>query len=114
MTRRFHIQLEAIKAATVDASNNTFQDTDLHSATNDTVNTNILQQQQCYTYQSFSEFQSFYGKKAASTNRQLFGHQLRQIQGCSTGAALALMSKYGTTANFMDSLKLMGPTKAEV
>ena len=66
------------------------------------------------TYQSFAEFQSIYGKKAAATNRQLFGHQLRQIQGCSTSAALMLMNKYGTTARFMDELKLMGPEKAQV
>jgi len=65
-------------------------------------------------YQTFAEFQSLYGKKAAATNRQLFGHQLRQIQGCSTSVALTLMNKYGTTARFMDELKLLGWTKAQV
>lgn len=65
-------------------------------------------------YQTFGEFQSLYGKKAAATNRQLFGHQLRQIQGCSTSVALTLMNKYGTTARFMDELKILGWTKAQV
>ena len=67
-----------------------------------------------HQYQTFGEFQSMYSKKAAATNRQLFGHQLRQIQGCSTSVALTLMNKYGTTARFMDELKTLGWTKAQV
>jgi hypothetical protein len=66
-------------------------------------------------YQPFKEFQSMYRKKAAlGTMRQLFGHQLRQVQGCSTSVAATLMNKYGTTARFMQELDYMGMAKAEV
>ena len=30
-------------------------------------------------YQPFHQFQQLYGKKGAATNKQLFGHQLRQV-----------------------------------
>ena len=66
------------------------------------------------TYQSFAEFQSLYGKKVAGTNKQLFGHQLRQVQGCSTAVAQALMQRYHTTARFIDEMQLLGTTNAEV
>jgi hypothetical protein len=66
------------------------------------------------TYQPFKEFQSMYGKKSASTVGQLFGHQLRQIQGCSTSVAVTLMDRYGTTARFMAELEALGQAKAEV
>ncbi len=55
-------------------------------------------------FQKFSDFQSLYGKKNASTYKQLFGHQLRQVHGCSTSAANALMDRFGTTASFMKFL----------
>ncbi|KAJ1426274.1 hypothetical protein B484DRAFT_397640 [Ochromonadaceae sp. CCMP2298] len=64
-------------------------------------------------YQRFSQYQALYGKKAAATNGQLFGHTLRQVHGCSAAAAQSLMRKYCTVARFVDSLKLMGPMKAE-
>jgi hypothetical protein len=66
------------------------------------------------TYQPFKEFQSMYGKKSAATVGQLFGHQLRQIQGCSTSVAVTLMDRYGTTAKFMAELEALGQAKAEV
>lgn len=65
-------------------------------------------------YQLYAEFQSMYGKKCASTHRQLFGHQLRQISGCSTAVAVTLMNRFGTTARFMDELAGMGQAKAVV
>jgi hypothetical protein len=66
------------------------------------------------SYQRFSQYQALYGKKAAATNGQLFGHTLRQVHGCSAAAAQSLMRKYYTVARFVDSLKLIGPMKAEV
>jgi hypothetical protein len=66
-------------------------------------------------YQPFKEFQAMYRKKAAlGTMRQLFGHQLRQVQGCSTAIAATLMNRYGTTARFMQELDYLGAAKAEV
>ena len=72
------------------------------------------QNPEAVSYQSYSEFQNLYGKKNASTQRQLFGHQLRQIHGCSTSIAVTLMNKYHTTARFMEELKILGEYKAEV
>jgi hypothetical protein len=65
-------------------------------------------------YQPFPQFQQMYMKQGASTNKQLFGFQLRQIHGCSTAVAMTLMEIYGTTANFMHELHKMGPLRAEV
>jgi hypothetical protein len=65
-------------------------------------------------YQSYADFQATYSKKGASTNGQLFGHQLRQVHGCSTSAAATLMDKYGTTVRFMDEMARLGQFKAEV
>ena len=55
-----------------------------------------------------------YGKKSASTFRQLFGHQLRQIHGCSTAIAATLIDRFGTTARFMQEIDCMGQVRAEV
>eukprot|EP01034_Spumella_vulgaris_P028584 gene28584-35467_t len=63
-------------------------------------------------YQTFPNFQKLYGKKSASTYGQLFGHQLRQVQGCSKHAALALMREFGTTSNFVSELDRMGKLSA--
>lgn len=68
----------------------------------------------CRMYQPFPQFQQMYMKQGASTNKQLFGFQLRQIHGCSTAVAMTLMEIYGTTANFMHELHKMGPLRAEV
>ncbi len=68
----------------------------------------------CPMYQPFPQFQQMYMKQGASTNKQLFGFQLRQIHGCSTAVAMTLMEIYGTTANFMHELHKMGPLRAEV
>jgi len=65
-------------------------------------------------YQPFQQYQQMYVKQGASTNKQLFGFQLRQIHGCSTAVAMTLMDRYGTTANFMHELHKMGPLRAEV
>jgi len=65
------------------------------------------------TYQPFQQFQTMYGKKAAATNRQLFGHMLRQISGCSVPTALALMNEYGTTARFIQELRKLGADRAQ-
>ena len=65
-------------------------------------------------YQSFTEFQTLYSKRAAGTNKQLFGYQLRQVQGCGPPAALALMERFGTVANFMAALREMGKARTEV
>lgn len=66
------------------------------------------------TFQTFRNFQRLWGKRSASDYRQLFGHQLRQIQGCSKYVALALMREYGTTSNFVKQLELMGKLTAVV
>jgi hypothetical protein len=65
-------------------------------------------------YQTFPNFQKLYGKKSASTYGELFGHQLRQVSGCSKFAALALMREYGTTNRFVKELDRMGKMLATV
>ena len=65
-------------------------------------------------FQTFASFQQSYNKKTASNYQQLFGHQLRQVYGCSTSAANALMSKFGTLANFMQYLTERDPKASEL
>jgi hypothetical protein len=65
-------------------------------------------------YCSYDDFQEFYCKKSASTFRELFGFQLRQIHGCSGSTVNTLMKKFGTTASFMKYLRSNDRTAVEV
>eukprot|EP01036_Dinobryon_divergens_P026834 gene26834-35526_t len=60
-----------------------------------------------------STFQESFGKKAASTCREVFGAQLRQVRGCSVPMSLALMNEFGTAANFVEQMKDMDRKQAE-
>jgi hypothetical protein len=65
-------------------------------------------------YRLLSDFQFLFSKKPASTFKDLFGYQLRQINGVSVSTANALMNKFGTTAKFMQYLRSTDRVNAEV
>ncbi len=66
------------------------------------------------TFQTFPNYQKLWGKRSATTYRQQFGHQVRQVLGCSKFVALALMKEFGTTSNFVQQLEMMGRSTAIV
>lgn len=63
-------------------------------------------------YQTYANYQILYGKKSASTLQELFGYQLRQINGCSANSSTAIMTRFQTTANFMNFLHFTDPFRA--
>mmetsp|Transcript_11819 Transcript_11819/g.17744 ORF Transcript_11819/g.17744 Transcript_11819/m.17744 type:complete len:188 (-) Transcript_11819:110-673(-) len=64
--------------------------------------------------QLLGSFQRTWTKRPASSAREVFGAQLRQIRGCSVAASLAIMNRFGTTAGFVAALRGMERLAAEV
>jgi hypothetical protein len=65
-------------------------------------------------YQRLSDFKQLYTKKTAHNYSQLFGHQLRQIHGCSPSVATAMMTRFGTTVGLFRYLEQTPRSAAEV
>mmetsp|Transcript_11818 Transcript_11818/g.17742 ORF Transcript_11818/g.17742 Transcript_11818/m.17742 type:complete len:141 (-) Transcript_11818:196-618(-) len=63
--------------------------------------------------QLLGSFQRTWTKRPASSAREVFGAQLRQIRGCSVAASLAIMNRFGTTAGFVAALRGMERLAAE-
>jgi len=64
-------------------------------------------------YQTFLQYQSLYGKKGARTNRQLFGRQLMQIQGCSACIGTVITHRFPTLALFVAHMRSAGANETE-
>lgn len=65
-------------------------------------------------FQTFPNFQKLWGKKTAGNYRQLFGYQLRQIQGCSKYVALPIINRFGSTHNFVKQMEILGKVQGTV
>jgi hypothetical protein len=63
-------------------------------------------------YYSFSAFQIRNTKRLALTVADVFVGMLRQIQGCSISAAIAISKRFRTVAGIIEELKRMGKMEA--